>query len=414
MINEKLINTFFDSLPEIYQGRINTCVEKIVKAKQQNQKIAVVTGSGPNIHEGVTTLIAELIHKGIVDGVLTSSAVIAHEMAGSLDKVKRVVVDSELINYLLLKSKKNFKNSLPKGDIFELTILDENELEEISLEVNDLDLELINLLKRKEGSIIIKAAGNMAYPMGLRTERLAEEILKICNSQLNRKYPFEYIAGLGADSRTMIGAAVEKNIPVMVSIPQLIGGGAVGLCIGDSISIHDRCMVNAKILGDSEIIIESGIALAQEIHDGPFETYTGHGIWASFHNNYVFSLKNKTLIRIDLDSNLEKAWEFERQFSLVQQAVDQGRPKTKLTGVPFRMEMSGFSRLESSIPIIGDLGEIWPIIGLYVSRDLGIKLDFMCYKQETNEGQKMREFIVENVNFINKNKLYSKIENLKI
>jgi hypothetical protein len=28
-------------------------------------------GSGPNLHEGVTTLIAELMDKGIVDGVTT-------------------------------------------------------------------------------------------------------------------------------------------------------------------------------------------------------------------------------------------------------------------------------------------------------------------------------------------------------
>ena len=52
--------------------------------------MVVVTGSGPNLHEGVTTLIAELIHKGIIDGVTTSSAVIAHEMAGTLDRVKRL------------------------------------------------------------------------------------------------------------------------------------------------------------------------------------------------------------------------------------------------------------------------------------------------------------------------------------
>ncbi len=55
--------------------------------------MVVVTGSGPNLHEGVTTLIAELIHKGVVDGVVTSSAVVAHEMAGTLDRVKRVKDD---------------------------------------------------------------------------------------------------------------------------------------------------------------------------------------------------------------------------------------------------------------------------------------------------------------------------------
>jgi deoxyhypusine synthase len=53
-------------------------------------RIVAVVGSGPNIHEGVTTLIAELIHKGLVDGVSTSSAVVSHEMAGALEKVKRI------------------------------------------------------------------------------------------------------------------------------------------------------------------------------------------------------------------------------------------------------------------------------------------------------------------------------------
>jgi hypothetical protein len=52
-------------------------------------RVVVVTGSGSNIHEGVTTQVAELIHKGLVDGVITSSAVIAHEMAGALDRVKK-------------------------------------------------------------------------------------------------------------------------------------------------------------------------------------------------------------------------------------------------------------------------------------------------------------------------------------
>jgi len=91
MINKKLIDKFYDNMSPLYQERIDESVAKIVKAKQENEKIAIVTGSGPNIHEGVTTLIAELIQKGIIDGgILTSSAVIAHEMGGALDKVKRV------------------------------------------------------------------------------------------------------------------------------------------------------------------------------------------------------------------------------------------------------------------------------------------------------------------------------------
>ena len=104
------------------------------------------------------------------------------------------------------------------------------------------------------------------------------------------------------------------------------------------------------MLEGADVIIESAIALSQEIHDGPFETYTGHGIWAAWDLMPTYSLEGKTLIRIDLDSNLERAWKLERGSSDIQNAVNQGLPKTKRTGIPFRMEMSGFARLESSIP----------------------------------------------------------------
>ena len=190
----------------------------------------------------------------------------------------------------------------------------------------------------------------------------------------------------------------------MVSIPQMIGGGEVGLCVGDSIQIHDRCERVSQILGQFSVIIESGLALAQEIHDGPFETYTGHGIWSEWLGHSTYTLKDKALIRFDLDTNLEKVWQQERNSGLVQQAITQGKPKTKLTGVPFRMEMSGFARLETSIPIIGDIGRLWPIIMLRVAEELGIQLDFISYPQETDEGKAMPEFIVENVQYLNRQK----------
>jgi deoxyhypusine synthase len=80
-------------LPLIEAGSVEflqSAVSAIVDAKRNGQKVVVATGNGPNLHEGVTTLIAELMAKGLIDGVLTSSAVIAHEMAGTLDKVKRL------------------------------------------------------------------------------------------------------------------------------------------------------------------------------------------------------------------------------------------------------------------------------------------------------------------------------------
>ena len=79
-----------DSLSPSALGHLNDAVRRIVEAKQRGGKVVAVTGSGPNIHEGVTTQIAELIAKGLIDGVITSSAVIAHEMGGTLDRVKRV------------------------------------------------------------------------------------------------------------------------------------------------------------------------------------------------------------------------------------------------------------------------------------------------------------------------------------
>ena len=400
-MNLKLIDDFYNDLPELYQTRVDDSIKIIVDAHKENKKISVVTGSGPNIHEGVTTLIAELINKGIINGgVLTSSAVVGHEMGGALDRVRRV--DGKLLDF------KGRDVWLPKGDVFEANILTEETLKMLEKEM-DIDRDLINQINNTEGKKIIKAAGNMAYPVGLRNELLSEEILTICKE---KNMTLEYIVGLGADPLTMIGAGARNNIPISVSIPQLVGSGMIGMSVGDSISIHERSILNSKILGGSDVIIESGLALAQEIHDGPLESYTGHGVWSQWNNEDVYSLQNKKLLRIDLDTNLEKVWQQQRQSSLVQKAIDDGKPKTKLSGVPFRMEMSGFARLEGSVPIIGDLGEIWPIIASRVSKDLGIKLDFMSYKQETDEGKKMREFIVDNVGIVDKQLMLAEVAKL--
>jgi len=396
-MNKNLVDQLYQGLDKISKKRVDEAIAKIVQAKMRGGKVIVVTGSGPNIHEGVTTLIAELITKGVVDGVLTSSAVIAHEMAGTLDKVKRV--DGRKLGI--------DKEILPRGFLFEVTVMDDEIFTQIKKEMI-IDEELINkVLKEEEGTIIIKAAGNMGYPMGLRTEELAREAEQFARS-IGR--PLEYIVGLGADKRTMIGAGARRGIPVLVTVPQLVGGGAVGLAIGDSIPITERSARIANILGEADVIIESAVALTQEIHDGPFETYTGHGIWAEWKGYKTYRLEKKALIRIDMDPNLEKAWQEERTDRKIQEAIDRGLPKTKLTGIPFRMEMSGFARLEGSIPIIGDIGVIWPILASKVAERLGVKLDFISYPQETSEGKKIREWIVKNVKPINKETM---IDNLR-
>lgn len=398
-INYDLVEHLYQGLEEVSKQRVDQAISKIVQAKERGRKVVVVTGSGPNIHEGVTTLIAELIKKKIVDGVITSSAVIAHEMAGSLDKVKRL--DGKKLGIC--------EDALPKGSVFEITLMDKETLEQIKREML-VDVELIERTLGLLGDVIIKAAGNMGYPMGLRTERIAREVESL--ARLTGK-PFEYISGLGADERTMIGTGVRENIPVIVSAVQLIGGGVVGLSIGDSISFKQRSAMVASILNGADVIVESGVALTQEIHDGPFETYTGHGIWSAWEGAKTFSLKGKTLIRIDLDPNLEKAWQMERKGGSVQKAIDEGLPKTKLLEVPFRMEMSGFARLEDSIPIREDLGVVWPVITLKVSEKLGISLDFLSYPQETSAGKKMKEWIVNNVKILNRELMYKRVKEIQ-
>lgn len=370
---------------------LDRAVEKIVECKRKGRKLVVASGSGPNLHEGVTTLIAELMTKGIVDGVLTSAAVIAHEMAGTLDRVRRM--DGRELGI--------GSDLLPKGFAFELTEMPESELTALRCEM-DLDEELIIRCRQIEHTVIIKAAGNVAYPMGLRNERLAREVMSIARAH---GLPFETVAGWGADPRTMIGAGARKGLPVLVSVPQLIGGGAVGLSIADSLSIADRCMRVAETLAAADVIIESAVALTQEIHDGPYEVYTGHGIWAAWDGHRTYSLQDKTLIRIDLDPNLKYAWLAERQSHAVQEAIDQGLPKTKLTGIPFRMEMSGFSRLEGSLPVIGDIGLIWPVLACQVADALGISLDFVSHPQHTPEGRAMREWIAAEVKPIQRDRM---------
>jgi len=330
----------------------------------------VVTGSGPNLHEGVTTLIAELMHKGVIDGVITSSAVVAHEMGGTLDRVKRVAAREH--PELAIPSA-----LLPRGGLFEITLLSEEQKAAVMPEV-EAWWDHYDRIAALPGPVIIKAAGNMSWPMGPRTERLAREAEKIAREtgQL-----LERVVGFGADPMTMIGAGAKLGLPVVVSIPQLIGGGAVGLAIGDAVSITRRATKVAETLASADVIVESAIALSQEIHDGPFETYTGHGIWSEWKGEYAYSLEGKSLVRIDLDPNLELAWNKERQSADVQRAVDQGLPKTKLTGIPFRMEMSGFARLENSLPVTADIGVAWPVLAANVAGQLGLKLDFISAPQ---------------------------------
>lgn len=392
-IDTKVFKHYFNNLDDETKNYLDEAVNKVTEVKKRNGKIMVITGSGPNIHEGVTTLIAELMSKGIVDSVTTSSAVIAHEMAGSLDRVKRI--DAEKVGF---PADGNF---LPKGNLFEFTLMTEDDRDRIREEMV-LDEKLLEMGEKTQGDVIIKAAGNMGYPVGLRTEKISSEILSIARTY---GLPFEEVAGWGSDPKTMIGAGARNGLPVLVTVPQLVGGGAVGISIGDSIPVSERCMRIANMLAQSDVIIESAVALTQEIHDGPFECYTGHGIWAYWNGFNTCNLKGKTIIRIDLDENLRRAKKFQEENHKIQEAIDKGLPKTKLTGIPFRMEMSAFARHEGSMPLVGDIGIIWPILASRVADNLGISLDFMSYPQQSAEGQAMRSWIVKNVGLLDRKRM---------
>ena len=357
----------------------------VAQVKAKGGKVMVVTGSGPNIHEGVTTLIAELISVGMVDFVTTSSAVVAHELAGALDKVKRCSATE-----VGFDAGAPF---LPRGDVFEFTVMTDQELDTVRKEMV-LDEALIQRGEAASGKTIIKAAGNMAYPMGLRTELVAEEVTGVARAC---GLPFETVAGWGADERTMIGAGSRHGVPVLVSIPQLVGGGTVGIGIADSISAANRSLRVKEMIDQCDIIIESAVALTQEIHDGPYECYTGHGIWSHWKGLPTTSMKDKAIYRIDMDPNLKKARDMELSSSTAQVAIDEGLPKTKLTGIPFRMEMSAFARHEKAYPIVGDIGVVWPLFAVRCAELLHRELSFVSLSQNTEYGAKMREWIVEHV-----------------
>ncbi|MFW6052479.1 MAG: hypothetical protein ACOC8I_01085 [Desulfosalsimonas sp.] len=394
-IDHEAVKTMEQDLDPQIRSRVEEAAEMVVRAKKRGGRVVAVLGSGPNIHEGITTLVAELIYRGLLDGVSTSSAVIAHEMAGTLEKVKRV--DGRSLGFA--------PDKLPLDGKMEVSLLSDIQFEQYQQEMV-LDASLFRRMKEAQGNEIIKVAGNMAYPTGLRTERLARDVLALAK-RFGR--PFEEIAGLGADPYTMIGAGARMGVPVLVTIPQLIGGGEVGIAIGDSISVSNRCHRLARMMGDADVIIESAVALTQEIHDGPYELYTGHGIWADWQGEWTYSLRDKNIIRIDLDPNLEMAWKKERQSHDVSDAIDKGLPKTVTMKTPFRMEMSGFARIPGSLPVIGDIGMVWPVMASKIASDLNIKPDLMSYKQSLEAGSKFREWIVENVLPVDRQRMLSEV-----
>jgi len=141
-----------------------------------------------------------------------------------------------------------------------------------------MDLALYRSMRRAKGNVIIKAAGNIAYPTGLRTETLAHEIQAMAEDQ---GVSFEQIAVTVQILTPCSGGCSKPQTCTCYSAAACRWGpGRTG---NRRFFIHfERCKRVAELLASADVIIESAIALAQEIHDGPFETFTGHGIWSAW------------------------------------------------------------------------------------------------------------------------------------
>jgi len=76
------------------------------------------------------------------------------------------------------------------------------------------------------------------------------------------------------------------------------------------------------------------------------------------------------------------------------------------------MEMSGFARIPGSIPVVGDIGEVWPVMATKVAEALDVKLDQMSYKQSLPAGEKFREWIVRRVKPVDRERMFKAVREL--
>ena len=356
IVKKHIIEEYYRSFSPELQHAVGDATERIIQVKQEGGQVAVLLEGSLNVHEGVTTLVAEMMYKGIIDAVLTSAAVVNHEMSGVLDRVKRVPWHNLA----------GHANLVPRDGLFEVTLLSPELMEQIGQEV-DIDISFYRALLSAPGDVVVREAGHRAYPGGLRTEVMAREV-----GELARKcgVPFEQVVGYGADSMTMIGAGARIGLPVLVTIPNLVKGGAVGLAVGDSIALWERARRIGRVVAGVELIIESGAARREDVLGGPFETSAGQGLWTGWQGGWTYSEEGKAVLRINPE---ERA------------GVDDGAgPAT----VPGWVE---------GRPLAGDIGKIWPVLAVRVADALGIELAFMSYSRSSPEGENVRQWIVHNI-----------------
>jgi hypothetical protein len=74
------------------------------------------------------------------------------------------------------------------------------------------------------------------------------------------------------------------------------------------------------------------------------------------------------------------------------------------------MEMSGFARLEGSIPITPDIGSVWPLIASGLEKQLGVPLDFISGPQESEYGNQMRSWIADEIPYLDRSRMYDEVK----
>jgi hypothetical protein len=73
------------------------------------------------------------------------------------------------------------------------------------------------------------------------------------------------------------------------------------------------------------------------------------------------------------------------------------------------MEMSGFARLEGSLPVAADIGGAWPVLAAHIEALLGLEFDFIPAPQETPEGKEMRRWITDSVQPVDRGRMITAV-----
>ena len=82
-----------------------------------------------------------------------------------------------------------------------------------------LDETLVSALEKADGEVIIKAAGNLGYPMGLYLEKLATELVPLAQKS---GLPLEAIVGAGELGELLRPGPVAATLPRM-TLPVITG-----------------------------------------------------------------------------------------------------------------------------------------------------------------------------------------------